>query len=369
MDSKKTYGYTLSMSIRLSRREFLKLSALSGAIVPWSAMGFPVGEVFARPLPPEDQIELVPLKIVRVAIQRDEVRAAPSLDARIMTLRKRDELVKVFDEFIADGPPHNPRWYRVIGGFMHTAHLAPVDTILNPVINDIRPEGQVFRVTVPYTQSWYFNKLEGWIPMYRLYYNSNHWVIRLDEGPTGQPMYVIEDDLLHVEYFVEPTHLQLIPDEEFAPISPDVQDKYIEVSLAKQTVTCFENGVEVFHTKVSTGIPGLVTPHNGIPTETPRGEFNISIKTPVRHMGDGQLTSDIAAYELPGVPWTTFFTDTGVAFHGTYWHDNYGGRMSHGCVNMRTEEAQWLYRWTTPVFPVEPGKWHVTGFGTRIKVI
>lgn len=371
------------MSARISRRDFLKLSALTGAVIPWSAFNwntsagvdrasslqYPGSPSTQRPLPPEDIFEINPLKIVRVAIKQDEVRAAPSLDARIKFVRKRDELVKVYDEFIADGPAHNPRWYRVIGGFMHTAHLAPVETRLNPVVNDIRPEGQVFRVTVPYTQSWYFNKLEGWVPMYRLYYQSNHWVKRLDEGPTGEPMYVIEDDLLHVEYLVEPTHLELIPDEEFAPISPDVQDKYIEVSLAKQTVTCFENGVQVFHTNVSTGIPGLVTPHNGIPTETPRGDFNISIKTPVRHMGDGQLTSDILAYELPGVTWTSFFTETGVAFHGTYWHDNYGGRMSHGCVNMRTEEAQWIYRWTTPVFPNEPGKWHVTGYGTRITVI
>lgn len=366
----------------MSRREFLKFSALAGALIPWrafngqqtgaerfSGLPYPGGSPIYKPLPPEDIFELAPLKIVRVAIKQDEVRAAPSLDARIVTVRRRDELVKVFDEFIADGPPHNPRWYRVIGGFMHTAHLAPVDTQLNPVVSDIRPEGDVFRVTVPFTQSWIFNKLDGWQPLYRLYYNSNHWVKRLDEGPTGEPMYGIEDDLLHVEYFADPTHLQRIPGEEFAPISPDVQDKSIEVSLAEQTVTCFENGIEVFHTNVSTGIPGLVIPANGIPTETPRGEFSVQIKTPVRHMGDGQLTSDIFAYELPGVPWTTFFTDTGVAFHGTYWHDNYGGRMSHGCVNMRTEEAQWLYRWTSPPFPNEPGAWHVTGYGTRITVI
>lgn len=352
------------MSVRLTRREFIKLSSLSlGAL----SLG---NLAFTKPLPPEDQVELTPLKIVRVAIKQDEVRVAPSLDAKIVDLRKRDELVKVYDEFIADGPAHNPRWYRVIGGFMHTAHLAPVETHLNPILNDVRPEGQVFRVSVPYTPTWYFNQLDGWQPLYRLYYNSNHWIKRLDEGPTGEPMYVIQDDLLKtVEYFVEPTHLQLIPDEEFAPISPDVQDKSIEVSLPKQTVTCFENGVEVFHTNVSTGIPSMGTTTNGIPTDTPRGDFSVTIKTPVRHMGDGQLTSEIAAYELPGVPWSTFFTETGVAFHGTYWHDNYGGRMSHGCVNMRTEEAQWIYRWTTPVDPYEPGKWHVTGFGTRIKVI
>ena len=359
VDIENLVVYTVGMIHRLSRRDFLKISALSlGALA------------FDKPLPEEEQISLTPLKIVRVAIKQDEVRIAPSLDAKILDLRKRDELVKVYDEFISEfGPAHNPRWYRVIGGFMHTAHLAPVETRLNEIVYDIRPEGQVFRVTVPYTQTWMYNKLEGWLPLYRLYYNSNHWVLRIDEGPTGQPMYVIEDDLLHLEYFVEPTHLQRIPDEEFTPISPNVNDKYIEVSLAKQTVTCYENGNVVLHTNVSTGIPSLRPSTNGIPTETPRGEFNISIKTPVRHMGDGALTSDILAYELPGVPWSTFFTETGVAFHGTFWHDNYGGRMSHGCVNMRTAEAHWLYRWTTPEFKNEPGKWHVTGYGTRIKVI
>ncbi len=67
-------------------------------------------------------------------------------------------------------------------------------------------------------------------------------------------------------------------------------------------------------------------------------------------MGDGNLTSDIEAYELPGVPWTSFFEpETGVAFHGTYWHNNFGIPMSHGCVNMRTHEAKWLFRWATPV--------------------
>ena len=42
-----------------------------------------------------------------------------------------------------------------------------------------------------------------------------------------------------------------------------------------------------------------------------------------------------AAYELPGVPWVSYFTGNGVAFHGTYWHDNFGSPTSHGCLNMR----------------------------------
>jgi lipoprotein-anchoring transpeptidase ErfK/SrfK len=68
----------------------------------------------------------------------------------------------------------------------------------------------------------------------------------------------------------------------------------------------------------------------------------------MRHMGDGHITPDLEAYELPGVPWVSFFHETGVGFHGTYWHTDFGTPRSHGCINMRTEDARWLYRWTTP---------------------
>lgn len=84
-------------------------------------------------------------------------------------------------------------------------------------------------------------------------------------------------------------------------------------------------------------------------------------------MGDGYLTNDPEAYELPGVPWTMFFHESGYALHGTYWHNNFGTRMSHGCINMRNEEAYWLFRWTEPAY--EPGKWYTFGSGTLVQII
>jgi lipoprotein-anchoring transpeptidase ErfK/SrfK len=88
-------------------------------------------------------------------------------------------------------------------------------------------------------------------------------------------------------------------------------------------------------------------------------------------MGDGTLMKgdlDLDAYELVGVPWTMFFhrLDTGYALHGTYWHNNFGWQMSHGCVNLRNEDAKWLFRWSTPDnYPVEIEK---NGFGTQVHI-
>ena len=121
--------------------------------------------------------------------------------------------------------------------------------------------------------------------------------------------------------------------------------------------------------------PTVVEPTEALPptdtvmpidTETPEGLFRIQVKQPSRHMGDGRLTADINAYELPGVPWVSYFFKTGVAFHGTYWHDNFGRKMSHGCVNMRTAEAKWLYRWTMPSAGAKD--WNVKGLGTQVLV-
>jgi hypothetical protein len=66
-----------------------------------------------------------------------------------------------------------------------------------------------------------------------------------------------------------------------------------------------------------------------------------------RHMaGDDMAADDF--FDLPGVPWVSYFHWWGVSIHGTYWHNDYGRPRSHGCVNLRPEDAKWVFRWTTP---------------------
>lgn len=100
----------------------------------------------------------------------------------------------------------------------------------------------------------------------------------------------------------------------------------IVVDLSTQMTYAYEDGNLVFSALVSTGLPA---------TPTVQGEYAIWHRTPAQTMsGPG--------YYLPNVQWVMYFYQ-GYGFHGTYWHSNFGQPMSHGCVNMTNEDAQWLY--------------------------
>ncbi|MBE0697570.1 MAG: L,D-transpeptidase [Anaerolineaceae bacterium] len=348
------------MSQTISRREFLKLSSLS------------LGGLAFRPLFGQGE-DPDTGDIARVAIRSVSVYSKPSDKSKILYQRHRDELINIYDEIVSpDGPGYNPVWYKVWRGYIHSAYLQRVKVRLNaPVKNDQIPQkrGQLAEVTVPMTTTMrYLAYKKAWEPIYRLYYNSTHWIKGVDTGPDGMPWYRLHDELTELEYHAPAEHFRLIQPDEFAPISPEVEPwhKRIEVSLSQQQVTAYENEKIVMQAKVSTGVPDRLTEPGHIPTDTPSGQFNVYSKMPSKHMGNGEVTSDIEAYELPGAPWTTFFDQHGVPFHGTYWHTNYGMMMSHGCVNLRPEDAKWIFRWTTPV--VAPDTWEQTGYGTLVIV-
>jgi LysM repeat protein len=108
----------------------------------------------------------------------------------------------------------------------------------------------------------------------------------------------------------------------------DISEKEIIVILSSQRVYAYEKGVLVNTFIVSTGIKDA---------PTVIGDYKIYLKIVKQRMtGPG--------YDLPDVPWVMYFF-RGYSFHGTYWHHNFGVPMSHGCVNMVTSEAEWLYGW------------------------
>ena len=338
----------------IGRRDFLKLTALTGA------------SLAMRPLPPGTDGGLDELG--RVTVTWIGLYSEPSFRSNRLTQLTRDELIPILSRELAeDGPAHNPTWYRVPDGFAHSGHLQLVrwEPVGPPA--SIRPGGALFEVCVPFTRSYRDPDPES-DPRYRLYYQSTAWVEEVVEGTDGRRWCRLRDDVLRIAYHVRAEHLRRIPDEDLTPISPEVPAgrKRIEVSLARQEVRAFEDDRLVLRTLISSGIPDSTPRANGIPTATPTGSFRVSIKTPLRHMGNGHVTASLEAYELPGVPWVSFFHETGVGFHGTYWHNDFGTPKSHGCINMRTEEARWLYRWTLP--EIQPDRIVQKGSGTAVVV-
>lgn len=113
------------------------------------------------------------------------------------------------------------------------------------------------------------------------------------------------------------------------------EGKQIVVDLSDQRVYAFDNGTMVFSALVSTGLPA---------TPTVLGDYAVYIRLESQRMtGPG--------YDLPGVQWVQYFYE-GYGLHGTYWHNNFGQPMSHGCVNLTNADALWLFQWASIGTPV-----------------
>lgn len=108
----------------------------------------------------------------------------------------------------------------------------------------------------------------------------------------------------------------------------DVEGRWIDIDLSEQRLRAYEGTKLVGNFLVSTGIP---------PFYTEPGQFHIYMK----FRWDDMAGPD---YYLPNVPYSMYYNNN-FSIHGTYWHRNFGTRMSHGCVNMDTADAEWLYNW------------------------
>ncbi len=202
---------------------------------------------------------------------------------------------------------------------------------------------------------------------YRLYYSSVHMVIAWVKDEQGRSWYQLRDDqYVDALQYVRAEDLRIIPPVEMTPLSPDVEDKRIEIDTLKQMLFAYENGTLVFSTRCSTGARFNVDGLGLVDFTTPKGKFNVIRKRPRRHMMGFQERSD--GYDLPGVPFPSYFTPEGVAIHGAYWHNDFGRQRSHGCVNVLPDAAQWFYCWTRPVTAYEDALVEVREGGTSIAV-
>lgn len=338
---------------QITRREFLKL--VSTGTLAFALKDLRVGSALAAPL----------LKQGRITYSGIPLYDSPSFQANQIHHFGTDQVVEItgLEENGEEGNPYNKAWYQLNGeGYSYSGWIQPVETIYQKPKFDVPKKGRVGEVTVPFSitmKAPYVYAENG----YRIYYGTTHWVTRVVVTREEKSIwYEIYDPVIKKFLYVRSQDMRLVPDDELTLLAPEVpqEQKKIIVDLATQMVTAFEGEKLVFSERCASGVKG---------TDTPRGEFLTYHKGPSVHMtNEGDALENESVYSLPGVPWCSFFTSQGNAFHGTYWHNDYGRPRSHGCVNLPSSAAKFLYRWTLPTVPADEDYIHLPGQGTLVQI-
>lgn len=163
------------------------------------------------------------------------------------------------------------------------------------------------------------------------------------------------------------------------PVGVQENERWIDVDVAQQIVTAYQGDTPVYVTMVSTGRGGA--------SRTVKGAFRTWVKVAAIAMDNTDEEEEVEEvdteaadtstaesverklYSLQDVPWTQFFHES-YALHAVYWHNRFGNRKSHGCVNLAPADAKWFYEWTFPQVPA--GWWSVYATkedkGTMVRV-
>lgn len=115
-------------------------------------------------------------------------------------------------------------------------------------------------------------------------------------------------------------------------------DQWIDVDVGEQVLVAYRGEQPVYATLISSGKS----------SPTPRGNYPIWAK--VASMTMANQDYEDKPYMVEHVPWVLLFQGHN-ALHGAYWHDQFGKRRSHGCVNLAPRDARWLFEWVSPALP------------------
>ena len=240
-------------------------------------------------------------------------------------------------------------WFETLEGWVHSAYVVPCHEYFQEPLDDI---GGGFWGEIAKPHGWQFSgpslRSYQWDwSYYMTYWGQIHRVIDRAEDEEGRVWYRIYDDVEpNRQAWVMARDVRPVRREEFDPISPQVQDKWIHITLDDQMLTCYEDGVEVFKTRIASGSSFTDDEGNIVDFSTVQGDYRVERKRPSRRMRGGDEFG--LPYDVNGVPWVTYFGLNGAAIHGAYWHNNYGRPRSHGCINVTPDAAKWIYRWTQP---------------------
>lgn len=358
------------MERTISRRDFLKLAGVGLGAMAFNPYKFPLVESLYTPkrLPQFPTSEI----IGRVTDPDVDLRSRPTNDPGLNTSVGKlgaDTLVEWNREVIGNvvGGLSNQRYVETPQGYVYGSVVQPTRNLPNTPITEM-PAGQPgfwVEITVPYVDlthegvvasPWLQDHITYNFPP-RLYYGQVVWIDQVRQS-NGFVEYRWSEDAYghgygyggsYGEFFwLDGAAAKVLTDADVAPINPDFDPnaKTIAVDLDYQTLSCYEGKNEVFFCRISSGkaydpVTGQITNEFA----TPAGNLFTHWKIISKNMTAGSAQ---AGYSTPAVPWSTFISGEGIAIHGAFWHNAFGEKRSHGCINVSPEHAKWIFRWTTP---------------------
>jgi hypothetical protein len=365
------------MKRALSRRDFLKLAGLGLGATAFTRFNLPQLETFSAPkrLPQFPNSEIIG-RVVDVGVDlRSRPTNDPNLDTSIGKLNA-DTLLEWGREVVGNvvGGLSNQRYVETPQGYVYGSMLQPTRNRPNTPITEIPPGMNGFwaEVTVPYVDlahegtvasPWLRDHLLYNFPP-RLYYGQVVWMDQIRTS-NGFVEYRWNEDAngrgygygggYGEYYWADGAGFKVLTDADVSVISPDIDpaEKTMTLNLDYQTLSCFEAGREVYFCRVSSGIK-FTDPNTGLPVDysTPTGTLLTHWKIISKNMTAGDEAS---GYSTPAVPWCVYIQG-GVAIHGAHWHNAFGDRRSHGCVNVLPEDAKWIFRWSYPHVSLAAGE-------------
>jgi L,D-transpeptidase catalytic domain len=361
-------------AIKISRREFCKMTVLGlGSILFPSVLDGRNTLPFTSPgaFPQADRLG-------RVCAGKVPLKKRPDMESPDVGTLYEDDVVAWLREVVGSRPLWNSqRFVETPDGYLYAPNIQPVQNLPNQALDALPAsnlDGMWVEVSVPYAELTLDNPpprspwLKGNLHP-RVYYSQILWVDQIKKDAGGQIWYRVKE--LYGSYgdifWVPGEALRPLSADEFAPIHPEVADKSVVVDVTHQTLSCYEGKDEIYFTRVSTGAKFDAEGNAVDKWSTPVGPHHIWRKMVSVHMSGGTTGG---GYDLPGIGWTSLFSGNGVAIHSTFWHNNFGVPMSHGCVNARPQDAEFVFRWTAPAAPEDTGDITVSGTAsTKVVVV
>jgi hypothetical protein len=350
-------------STPLNRRRFFKLAGATAAGLAagqtLSTWAKPIDPPLSTAAQPAAEDQFVPARVLSGAVP--VYSSLDPNDRKLLRSVPRDKTIEVAGEVEGPGPERNRIWYKTRDGFAYSAWLQKMEPYRTPQVYTNLGEWGIWIETIVANAPAYAKPDEASPLRYIYNYGTVFHATEAHVDATGRVWYNTVDEYTSKDDNISPTNhwvpavlTRKIEEDTWQAINPHTPDKRIEVDIPKQLVTCYEGDNAVLTSRCASGAAFKISEEEVADYSTPRGEFSAILKMATRHMRAPETERNTDAwFDLPGVPWSTFFTYEGIAIHGTYWHNDYGLPRSHGCVNVPISVAKWIYFWTNPVAPYE----------------